>query len=187
MNVISKLKQNDQLANLYRFYNRIIIKYYYGLKKVHPSFNIGGKCKISKDFIAGEYTYVSHGCSVYPGVSLGRYSMLAQNVQIIGADHNYEISGIPITFSGRPKLNKTTIGRDVWIGANSIIFVGVEIGDGAIIGAGSVVTKSIPPYSIFGGTPAKLIKKRFKTEEEEHKHSRMLHGPVLKSVRNKPL
>ena len=53
------------------------------------------------------------------------------------------------------------IGNDVWIGANAIILQGVTIGDGAIIAAGAVVTKDVPPYAIVGGVPAKVIKYRF--------------------------
>lgn len=56
------------------------------------------------------------------------------------------------------------IGNDVWIGTGSQILLGVTIGDGAIIGAGSVVTKDVPPYSVVGGIPAKVIKKRFPDE-----------------------
>jgi acetyltransferase-like isoleucine patch superfamily enzyme len=53
------------------------------------------------------------------------------------------------------------IGSDVWIGCNSIILPGIEIGNGAIIAAGSIVTKSVPPYAIVGGNPAKIIRYRF--------------------------
>src|SRR5690606_29947135 len=53
------------------------------------------------------------------------------------------------------------IGNDVWIGEDAIIMGGVKIGDGAIIAARAVVTKDVPPYSIYGGVPAKLIKYRF--------------------------
>ena len=187
MGLISAIKQNDQAANLYRLYKKFLIRYIYRLKNVHPTFNIGGKSKIDRDFNAEEYSYVSNNCLIYPGVSLGRYSMLAQNVQVIGADHIYNRVGSPITFSGRPELEKTFIGRDVWIGANSIIFVGVKIGDGSIIGSGSIVTKDIPAYSIYGGVPAKFIRKRFNSVEEERHHSDMLYGPVLKNVRNKPI
>jgi tetrahydrodipicolinate N-succinyltransferase len=58
--------------------------------------------------------------------------------------------------------NKTIfVGNDVWTGAKSIFLPGIRIGDGAIIGAGSVVTKDVPPYCIVAGTPAKLVRMRF--------------------------
>ena len=180
MDIFFKLKQSDTLAFIYRFFKRLFIKYAYGLKKVHKTFNIGGKCKISKDFIADEYSYVGNNCLIYPGVSIGRYTMLAQNVQIIGADHNYNIPGIPSTFSGRPNLKKTVIGRDVWIGANSIIMAGIKIGDGSIIAAGSIVTKDVDSFIIVGGIPAKFLRKRFDSVKDELLHLNMLNGKVLK-------
>ncbi|MCS2886429.1 CatB-related O-acetyltransferase [Bacteroides fragilis] len=59
------------------------------------------------------------------------------------------------------------MGNDVWVGTNVTILRGVEVGDGAVIAAGSVVTKSIPPYAIVGGNPAKFIKWRFPFEVRE--------------------
>jgi len=59
---------------------------------------------------------------------------------------------------------KSTVGNDVWIGKNAIILGGVTIGNGAIIAAGSIVTKDVPAYHIAGGVPAKIIKKRFSDE-----------------------
>ena len=56
------------------------------------------------------------------------------------------------------------IGNDVWIGYEAVVLTGVTIGDGAIIGTRAVVTKNVPPYTIVGGVPAKLIKKRFSEE-----------------------
>lgn len=187
MGIISRLKQIDELAVLYRYFKRFIIKYIYGLKKVHSTFNIGGKCKISKDFTAAEYSYVGNNCLIYPGVSIGRYTMLAQNVQIIGSDHNFNKVGVPSTFAGRPKLQKTNIGRDVWIGANAIVMTGVSIGDGSIIAAGSIVTKDIESFAIVGGIPAKFIKKRFNSEKDILCHLDMLNGDLLKNIRNKPV
>ena len=187
MYILAKLKQSDSLAFVFRFIKKLIIKYYYGLKNVHSSFNIGGSCSISKDFIAGAYSYVGKNSQIYPGVSIGKYTMLAPNVKIIGQDHRYDIPGIPTTFSGRGKISRTTIGRDVWIGTNSIIFVGVTIGDGAIIAAGSIVTKDVLPFSIVAGIPAKLLKFRFDKESDVKTHIEMLEGPILKNIRNKPL
>jgi acetyltransferase-like isoleucine patch superfamily enzyme len=185
--LIDQLKQSDSLAMLYRSYKRYLIRYVYGLRNVHPTFNIGGKSTISKDFRADEYSFVGHACNIYPGVSIGRYTMLAHEVQILGADHNYDIPGTPTTFSGRPILKKTHIGRDVWVGSRATIFAGTTIGDGSIVAAGSVVTKDVPPYVIVGGVPAKLIKRRFSTELEEQVHTQMLDGPLLKNRRNKPV
>lgn len=187
MGVIQLIKKSNSLASIYRFLKRIKIRFIYRLKYVHPTFNIGGKCSVSRDFVAGEYSFAGKNANIYPGVSIGRYTMLAPNVQIIGGDHNFDIPGVPSTFSGRPKLKRTTIGRDVWIGTNSIVMAGVNIGDGSIIAAGSIVTKDIQPFSIVGGVPAKFIKKRFLLEDDEKTHLAMLDGPVLKNVRNKPI
>ena len=100
--------------------------------------------------------------------------MLANDVRIMGGDHRYDIPGTPIIYSGRAELKPTTIGRDCWIGAYSIIMCGVNIGDGCIIAAGSVVTKDVEPYSIYGGVPAKKIKDRFNSEKEVAIHKQML-------------
>jgi acetyltransferase-like isoleucine patch superfamily enzyme len=59
------------------------------------------------------------------------------------------------------------IGNDVWIGTSAIILSGVKIGHGAVVAAGSIVTKSVPPYAIVGGNPAKIIKYRLSEEKIE--------------------
>lgn len=70
----------------------------------------------------------------------------------------------PEHLSQLPFKGDIVIGNDVWIGRESVIMPGVKIGDGTIIGAYSVVTKDVEPYSVVGGNPAKLIKKRFDDE-----------------------
>lgn len=65
---------------------------------------------------------------------------------------------------GKKRSKKTNIGNDVWIGANVVIQTGVSIGDGAIIASNAVVTKDVPPYTIVGGVPAKVIRTRFPEE-----------------------
>lgn len=80
------------------------------------------------------------------------------------------------------------IGNDVWIGLNAIIMPGVKIGDGAVIGAGSVVTKNVEDYEIVGGNPAKHIRYRFKKEEIiELKRITWWDWPIEKIVENKEL
>ena len=131
------------------------------------------RCKISKDLEAKEYSYIGPRCIIYPKVKIGKYSMLANEVQIIGGDHVYNNPNLPIIFSGRETIKSTEIGDDCWIGARCTILVGVKIGNGAIVAAGSVVTKDIEPYTINAGIPAKKIKMRF-TEKDIAIHKEML-------------
>jgi acetyltransferase-like isoleucine patch superfamily enzyme len=145
----------------------------YHLKYVHPTIYIGGAGAISSDLKAGEYVFIGPKCNIYPRVSIGKYTMLANNVFIIGGDHNYHTPGVPTIFNGRDILKETKIGRDVWIGSRVTIMTGVTIGDGAIIAAGAVVTKDVEPYAIYGGVPARKIRMRF-TEDEIKTHDLML-------------
>lgn len=154
------------------------IKKKYGLKFVSKTSYISNKNKISTDFIADDFCYVGPNCIIYPKVSIGKYTLIANNVSIIGDDHVYSNPTMPIYFSGRPKIKETILGEDVWIGANTIIITGIKIGNGAIIGAGSVVTKDIPAYSIYAGVPAKFVKMRF-NESEISVHKQMLKNKNL--------
>ncbi|WP_310422407.1 DapH/DapD/GlmU-related protein [Chamaesiphon sp. VAR_48_metabat_135_sub] len=128
----------------------------------------------------GEYTYGApivkdwHQGST---LKIGNFSSIAENVTVLlGGNHPTDwVSSFPFgmvfeEFKERhyeyPKLSKGSviIGNDVWIGLNTTILSGVTIGDGAIVAAGSIVTKNVEPYAIVGGNPAKLIKKRFSDE-----------------------
>ena len=77
-------------------------------------------------------------------------------------------------FSGRQEISNTIIGNDVWIGQKAIIMAGIKIGNGSIVAAGSIVTRNVEPYSIVGGNPARLIRKRFLNEDQIKKHEMML-------------
>lgn len=174
------MKNFKIIRSIFRF---VKAKYYqtkYRLKNVHHTFYIGGHSKISSDLKAGAYSYVGPNCIIYPKVTIGAFTMLANNVNIIGSDHNYRKPGVPIIFSGREKLKPTIIGRDVWIGAFSIIKTGVNIGDGAIIAAGSVVTKDLDPYTVYGGIPATKIKNRFLCDKDIIIHDEMLNKYLTK-------
>ena len=106
---------------------------------------------------------------------IGRFCMIASGVEFImnGANHlTHATTAYPFAIFGGdwqpamagktyPKKGDTIIGNDVWIGYRAAIMPGVTIGDGAIIGAYSVVTRDVPPYSIVGGNPAQLIRNRF--------------------------
>lgn len=166
------MKQSS-IRYIYRVLKMFWFKNKYRLKNVHPTFYIGGNGNISNDLIADKYAYIGANCTIPPKVTIGKYSMLAPNVAILGGDHIFNIPNSPIIFSGRPITPATTIGEDVWIGANVCIMAGVTIGNGAIIAAGAIVTKDIIPYGIYGGNPAKLIKMRF-NEKEVTLHKKML-------------
>ncbi len=153
----------------------------YGLNNVSKSFYLGGKSAISKDFVAGDFSYVGPNCNIGPKVKIGNYTMLANNVSVIGDDHIFSKSGTPIIFSGRPILRETVIGDDVWVGAFSIVLAGTKIGNGSIIGAGSVVTRDVPPYSVFAGVPARFIKMRFNEQYEIRYHEEMLSQRAIMS------
>ena len=165
------------MRNIIRRYYRSLKMYYYrkkyGLTRVHKTFYMGGKSKISKDLIAGEYVYIGSGCIIYSGVEIGKYTMLAPKVKVIGQDHRFDLPGKPIIFSGRPMQSNTVIGEDVWIGYGAIVMKGIKIGNGAIVAANSVVTNNVEPYSIVGGVPAKFIRNRF-NKNEIHEHEGML-------------
>lgn len=93
-------------------------------------------------------------------VSIGDNVMMGPEVHIYTRNHDFSRRDIPMIDQGDTHSEPVIIGDDVWIGARSIILPGVIIGTGAIIAAGSVVTKSVAPYTIVGGNPAKLIKER---------------------------
>ena len=109
----------------------------------------------------GNYTYVGpNGC--YNNTRIGNYCSLSVGVQIGGMEHSYwEVSTSTRLSDSCIRERLTTIGHDVWIGADSIIKQGVTVGNGAVIGANSFVNKDVPPYAIVFGTPAKVFKYRF--------------------------
>ncbi|WP_320110144.1 acyltransferase [Pseudomonas corrugata] len=103
-------------------------------------------------------------------ITIGSYVMFGPRVTISGGDH--EVSSlIKPMYLVKEKSEScdadVVINDDVWIGANSIVLKGVNIGTGSIIAAGSVVTKDVEPYSIYAGTPAKKIKDRFDSAERD--------------------
>lgn len=108
----------------------------------------------------GDYVGIGRGCyiAIKDHLQIGDYTRLGPNVTILDQDHSYVKDDLIMNQSAN--IEKVSIGKDVWVGANVTILKGVRIGDGAVVGANAVVTKNIPPYEIWGGVPAKLIKKR---------------------------
>ncbi|MDD4116324.1 MAG: acyltransferase [Massilibacteroides sp.] len=109
------------------------------------------------DIIIGNHTRIGLGNTIIGPTQIGNYVNLAQNVVISALNHNYENVNRSIHEQGVRTL-PVSIESDVWVGANCVILPGVQIGKHAVIGAGSVVTKNIPDYSVAIGNPAKIIK-----------------------------
>lgn len=114
---------------------------------------------------------------------IGRFCAIARGVEFImnGANHRMgSVTTYPFNIMGggwekaAPSLEElpykgdTVIGNDVWIGQNAVILPGVHIGDGAIIAANAVVAANVAPYTIVGGNPARLIRRRFDEELTEY-------------------
>jgi tetrahydrodipicolinate N-succinyltransferase len=159
----------------------------HGLRRVHSSFYLSQGCLVSPDLIAQEFSYVGPSCIVGARVELGPYAMLGPRVSIVGGDHVFDAPGTPIIFSGRPALKPTVIEDDAWVGCGAILIAGVRIGRGAIVAAGAVVTKDVPPHEIHGGVPARKIRDRFPNEEARRIHDQMLAEPPRRRTFCPPL
>jgi acetyltransferase-like isoleucine patch superfamily enzyme len=129
----------------------------------------------------GRYTYINKYCLIDRNAkSIGRFCSIAYNVKIGLGNHPTDwVSTHPFAYEKKYGFVKQSIsfedkvdqpciiGNDVWIGANAIVLAGVKVGDGAIIGANSVVTKDVEPYSIVIGNPAKHHRFRFEEDIRE--------------------
>lgn len=121
----------------------------YGLTHVAATFYMARDARVCSDLVADEYSYIGPACLIGPKCRLGVYTMIGPRVSIVGGDHIFDKPGIPIIFSGRPELKPTIIEDDAWIGCGAILLAGVHVGRGAIVAAGAVVTKDVPPYEVF--------------------------------------
>lgn len=131
----------------------------------------------------GRFTYTGKNATIWHS-EIGRFCSISWNVSIGGANHDYEritthsflysndFGLMPDNESGYDRFAESCIiGNDVWIAANATICRGVKVGNGAVIAAGAVVTKDVAPYTIVGGVPAKMIKKRFDEQTIERLNS----------------
>ena len=113
-----------------------------------PRLNIG------KWVFIGRHTIIA--CKNF--IEIGDFTVIAPRCYFV--DHEHGFGAHDVILNQKSVLGSIVIGRDCYIGANSIILSNASIGDGAVVGAGSVVTSNIPNYEIWAGSPAKFIKKR---------------------------
>lgn len=110
------------------------------------------------EILIGDHTRIGLCNTIIGPVTIGDKVNLAQNIVISGLNHNYE--DISKGISDQGVITKAVIiENDVWIGANSVILAGVHIGEHVVVGAGSVVTKDIPRYTVAIGNPARVVKR----------------------------
>lgn len=140
---------------------------------VHPS------STVAADLKTDPFVFIGRRCTIGPGVQIGRYTMLASEVAIVGDDHNWADPATPMQFAGRPEQRLTVIGADVWLGHGVTVLRGVRIGDGAIVAAGSVVTRDVVAREIWAGAPARRLRARFDDPAHNQLHAAMVAGPVL--------
>ncbi|WP_318643164.1 CatB-related O-acetyltransferase [Flavobacterium ardleyense] len=124
-------------------------------------------CTFSGKIFLGHRTTLGKNNLLSGNIHIGKYCQLGMNVALHGTNHPISFLSTYINsrlFDGLSELKSEkhiSIGNDVWIGHAAIILGGINIGNGSIIAAGSVVTKDVEPYSIVAGNPAKIIRKRF--------------------------
>jgi len=150
--------------------------------EIHGKVNVNERCNIYCTILSGEISIGKNTSLWGPNIqvlthkhpiSIGNFCSIARDVTIQEYFHDH--SRLTTYFIGRNVLGKDIkkevtskgpihIGSDVWIGTGSQIMSGVTVGDGAVVGANSVVTKDIPPFAVVGGVPAKIISYRFSEE-----------------------
>lgn len=172
---------------LFRLKRKIAMIVYFNFAQYLPnSFDKGGKfglalrqwcCKNILVHYGGE-GIIERRAYIHPFISIGYHSgiginamvhgitiigdncMMGANVTIYTTNHAFERTDIPMWKQGFQESRPVVIGNDVWIGGHVIILPGVHVGDGAILAAGAVVTKDVPPYAIVAGNPAVVKKYR---------------------------
>lgn len=140
-------------------FRNFILKYFFGLKKHKKAVLYSGfVIRSPKNISIGEGTVVGYNCDLdgRRGLEIGKNVNISSDVMLYTLQHDYQDKGFAAVG------DKVIIGDYAWISARAIILPGVIVGEGAVVAAGAVVTKTVEPYSIVGGIPAKKIGERNK-------------------------
>lgn len=122
----------------------------------------GNKVAAGKSVAINTGTYIDGGGEI----EIGDHVLIGPNYGISSREHSFEFLEVPMCYQP-VKYGKITIGSDVWLGANVFVKRGVRIHAGCVIAAGTVVTKDVPPFSIFAGVPVRVIGSRKIGEERQ--------------------
>lgn len=135
------------------------------LKKCGKKVNIEKGAMFSARVSLGDFSGIGYNSRINGTCTIGDYVMMGADVVVITHNHAFSRTDIPMMEQGFEKEQPVVIGNDVWIGDRVIILPGVHVGDGAILAAGAVVNRDVPPYAVVGGVPARVIRMR-KTDGE---------------------
>ena len=170
---------NNMVKHFLKRIRILILQFFkYKFVKVGTGFYCGKNLYIKPNTVSiGNSVYFGNYCHLSAGdIIIDDYVMLASYVSIVGGDHIYNQPGKTMINTKRGEQKTVVIEKDVWVGHGAIIMHGVTLGEGCIVSAGSIVLKDVKPYSIVAGNPAKKIKSRFESKENETYHSRSIHG-----------
>ena len=147
-----------------------------------PKIYIGNNAKIGDRVVlsvySGEFLSIADGVSIQTGcvingdVNIGKDALLSSNIYISSRNHNFDksptmsIKEQDAAFGQVKKNRAVIIGEDCWLGWGVVVGQGLEIGRGSIVGSNSVVRKDIPPNEVWGGVPARFLRKRIKDESD---------------------
>lgn len=166
----------------------LLVKIRYRRFTIGKGFHAGLRVRIwGRDKVEiGRNFYIGRDSFIETDVIIGDNVMFGNRVAVVGRyDHHYQLPGVPIRLAPqmRDKDYKwkgiglvTTIENDVWVGYGSTVMGGVTIGEGSIIGAGSLVTKDVEPYSIYAGVPARKIRDRFDNSVDLQTHLKLVQS-----------
>jgi acetyltransferase-like isoleucine patch superfamily enzyme len=144
--VIITCKNNNNFESLSIGKNTVISQYCV-INPGHESITIGDNCSIQQF------------CKLMDGISIGNWTRVASGCVIVGSNHKFNNKKQIIKKQGNI-FKRINIGNDVWIGSNSVILCGVSLGDGAVVGASSLVNNDVESCSVVVGNPIRIIKKR---------------------------
>lgn len=150
-------------------------------RRVH--IGLGTTIEAPRSLTVGTNVYIGKRCTIECDGSIGDNVLIANQVGLVGRhDHDFKKIGVPVR--NAPRIGDDDyardrltlhVGDDVWIGFGAIVLTGTTIGRGAIIGAGAVVTRPVPPYAIAVGQPARIVASRFSASEAAL-HESILYG-----------
>lgn len=161
-----------------------LVRWYYGFYEIGEGFQWGrplglrgGRLRI------GRHVYIGAHAAMVGPVVIGDLSLLSTHVRIVGNDHRPDVVGSPTRLEFSDDVPLTVIESDCWIGKGATLIAGITIGRGSVVAAGAVVTRSVAPYSVVAGVPARPIKARF-TPTEIVTHEAAVYGEASEGNEN---